>query len=287
MNPSSSTNSGKNIVLMHPGEMGAAVGACLVSRGHRVKWASGGRSGATVKRAEAAGLEDAQTVKQALAGADIVFSICPPHAALDVAREVAGHGFKGIYVDANAVAPGTTREVGRIVAAAGAHLVDGGIVGSPPDGKNSTRLYLAGQGAAGIAALLAGSHLDTVVLDAPAGAASALKVCYAGWTKGSTALLADIRTLAQAEGVDDALLAEWKISRPNVVKDSEQVRGAARKAWRWIAEMEEIAASFEAVGLPGDFHRGAAEIYRRLAEFKDTPTPPEMEKVTAMLKKKR
>ena len=286
MNPSS-TNSGKNIVLMHPGEMGAAVGACLVSRGHRVKWASGGRSGATVKRAEAAGLEDAGTVKQALAGADIVFSICPPHAALDVAREVAGHGFRGIYVDANAVAPGTTREVGSIVAAAGAHLVDGGIVGSPPDGKNSTRLYLAGQGAAGIAALLAGSHLDTVVLDAPAGAASALKVCYAGWTKGSTALLADIRALAQAEGVDDALLAEWKISRPNVVKDSEQIRGAARKAWRWIAEMEEIAASFEAAGLPGDFHHGAAEIYRRLAEFKDIATPPEMAKVTEMLKKKR
>lgn len=281
------TNSGKNIVLMHPGEMGAAVGACLVSRGNRVKWASGGRSGATIKRAEAAGLEDAGTVKQALSGADIVFSICPPHAALDVAREVAGHGFKGIYVDANAVAPGTAREVGSIVAATGAQLVDGGIVGSPPDGKNSTRLYLAGDGAAGIAALLAGSHLDTVVLDAPAGAASALKVCYAGWTKGSTALLADIRTLAQAEGVDDALLAEWKISRPNVVKDSEQVRGAARKAWRWIAEMEEIAASFEAVGLPGDFHRGAAEIYRRLAEFKDTATPPEMAKVTEMLKQKQ
>ena len=282
-----SANSGKNIVLMHPGEMGAAVGACLVSRGNRVKWASGGRSGATVKRAEAAGLEDAQTVKQALIDADIVFSICPPHAVLEVAHEVAGHGFKGIYVDANAVAPGTAREVGHIVAGAGAQLVDGGIVGSPPDGKNSTRLYLAGQGAAGIAALLAGSHLDTVVLDAPAGAASALKVCYAGWTKGSTALLADIRTLAQAEGVDDALLAEWAISRPKVVKDSEQVRAAAHKAWRWIAEMEEIAASFEAVGLPGDFHRGAAEIYRRLAEFKDTATPPEMAKVTAMLKAKR
>ena len=165
--------------------------------------------------------------------------------------------------------------------------MDGGIVGSPPDGKNSTRLYLSGTGAKDIAALFAGSHLSTVVLDGPLGAASALKVCYAGWTKGSTALLADIRTLAQAEGVEDALLGEWKISRPSVVKDSEAVMAASRKAWRWIAEMEEIAKSFETVGLPGDFHHGAAEIYRRLAEFKDAPELPSMAKVTATLKNKK
>ena len=274
----------KTIALLHPGDMGAAVGACLVGGGNRVRWVSAGRSGATRARAAGAGLEEVQTVKEALAGADIVLSVCPPHAALDVAREVAGHGFGGVYVDANAVAPGTAREVSRIVGAAGAHMVDGGIVGSPPSPKNSTRLYLAGNGAADIAALFAGSHLGTVVLDGPAGAASALKVCYAGWTKGSMALLADIRTLAQAEGVDGALLAEWKISRPAVIKDSELVTGAARKAWRWIAEMEEIAASFEAAGLPGHFHHGAAEIYRRLEAFKDTATPPEMAKVMAILK---
>jgi 3-hydroxyisobutyrate dehydrogenase-like beta-hydroxyacid dehydrogenase len=277
----------KTIALLNPGEMGAAVGACLAGRGNRVRWASEGRSSATRKRADAAGLEDVQTVKRALDGAEIVLSICPPHAARDVAREVAALGFRGIYVDANAVAPATVREVGSIVSGAGARWIDGGIVGSAPGPKSSTRLYLAGDDAADFAALFKGSYLNAVVLDGPLGSASALKVCYAAWTKGSTALLADIRSLAQAEGVDAALLAEWRISQAGTDKKSERATDAARKAWRWIAEMEEIAASFETVGLPGDFHLGAAEIYRRLVEFKDTPQPPKMEEVTrALLKKK-
>lgn len=277
----------KSITVLNPGEMGSAVAACLAANGHRVFWVSAGRSNATRERAKAAGLIEAATTAEAVKQSKIVLSVCPPGAAVDVAKEVAALGFKGVYVDANAIAPATVREVGSIVSAAGASWVDGGIVGSPPTGKTSTRLYLSGPGAKDIAALFEGSHLSTVVLDGPLGAASALKVCYAGWTKGSTALLADIRTLAQAEGVEDALLGEWKISRPSVVKDSEAVMAASRKAWRWIAEMEEIAKSFETVGLPGDFHHGAAEIYRRLAEFKDAPELPSMAKVTATLKNRK
>ena len=276
----------KTIAMLHPGEMGAAVAACLVSGGHRVLWASAGRSEATRACARAAGLLEVAGVSQAVQQAEIVMSVCPPQAALAVAREVAACGFRGIYLDANAVAPATVREIGRIVVAAGARCMDGGIIGPPPAPMASARLYLSGEGAADIAALFQGSTLGTVVLDAPHGAASAIKICYAAWTKGSTALLADIRTLAQVEGVDAALLAEWKISRPNIVKDSEQVTTAARKAWRWIAEMEEIAASFEAAGLPGDFHHGAAEVYRRLAQFKDASTPPQMGDVTAALRAK-
>lgn len=276
---------GKTIAVLHPGEMGSGVAAQLVSAGHRVLWCSAGRSAATRKRAAEAGLIEKLSVGEALREAEIVFSICPPHAVQDVAREVAGLGFKGVYVDANAVAPKTVREVGAIVSAAGARWVDGGIVGNAPGPKKSTRLYLAGPGAADIAALFAGTYLSTIVLDGPVGAASALKMCYAGWTKGSTALFADIRSLARAEGVDEALIAEWKISKPSAVKDSEAVMNAARKAWRWVAEMEEIAASFEDQKLVGNFHHGAAEIYRRLAEFKDTPTPPGMDEITGLLRK--
>lgn len=276
----------RTITVLNPGDMGAAVAACLAANGHKVYWVSAGRSAATRERARAAGLTEAPTTAQAVRQSEIVLSVCPPHAAVEVAREVAALDFKGVYVDANAVAPATVREVGRIVGAAGASWVDGGIVGSPPRGKGSTRLYLSGAGAGDIAALFAGSHLSTVVLDGPLGAASALKVCYAAWTKGSTALFADIRALAQAEGVDEALLAEWKISRPAAVKDSEAVTLAAGRAWRWIAEMEEIASSFESVGLPGHFHHGAAEVYSRLAGFKDTPEPPPMAKVMAALKGK-
>src|SRR5665647_708173 len=103
----------KTIAMLHPGEMGAAIGTGLVARGHRVLWASAGRGAATRRRAEACGLEDAGTLERAVQTADIVFSVCPQHAARDLARAVAACGFAGVYVDANAVAAETTRALGR------------------------------------------------------------------------------------------------------------------------------------------------------------------------------
>jgi 3-hydroxyisobutyrate dehydrogenase-like beta-hydroxyacid dehydrogenase len=275
------------IAMLHPGEMGAATGAGLVARGHRVLWASPGRSAATRKRSEDAGLEDADTLARAVQAADIVFSVCPPHAALDQAHAVAACGFRGIYVDANAVSAETTRAVGRVVEAAGARYVDAGIIGPPPRPGASVRLYLCGSQAANIAALFAGCIMQAIVLEGAVGAASALKVCFAAWNKGATALLAGIRALAEQEGVDAALLTEWSISLPEIPKRSEVVTVSARKAWRWVAEMEEIAASFEAAGLPPGFHLAAADIYRRLEGFKDAAQPPSLRAVTAALSRGR
>ena len=273
----------KTIAMLHPGEMGTAIGAGLAARGHRIIWASAGRGDATRRRAEACGLEDAGTLARAVQAADIVFSVCPPHAAMDVARAVAACGFGGLYVDANAISAETTRAVGRAVEAAGASFVDAGIIGPPPVPGASVRLYVCGSRAAEIAALFDGHIMQAIALARPVGAASALKVCYAAWNKGATALLGGIRALAAQEGVDAALLAEWKISLPDIPKRSEMITVSARKAWRWIAEMEEIAASFEAAGLPAGFHLGAAEIYRRLADFKDAAKPPALAEVTAAL----
>jgi 3-hydroxyisobutyrate dehydrogenase-like beta-hydroxyacid dehydrogenase len=280
------TIASKTIALLHPGEMGTAIGAGLVERGHRVVWASAGRSASTRKRAQDAGLEDVETLARAVQAADIVFSVCPPHAALKLARAVAACGFGGVYVDANAVSAQTTRAVGRVVEAAGASYVDAGIIGPPPIPGASVRLYLCGNRAEEIAPLFEGCIMQAIALDGPVGAASALKVCYAAWNKGATALLADIRALAAQEGVDAALLAEWKISLPDIPKRSEVVCVSARKAWRWIAEMEEIAASFEAAGLPAGFHLAAADIYRRLEGFKDAAKPPALAEVTAALSRK-
>lgn len=276
----------KTIAVLHPGEMGAALGTGLAARGHRVVWASAGRGVATRKRAGACGLEDVDTLARAAQAADIVFSVCPPHAALEVARAVAACGFGGVYVDANAVSAATTRAVGRMVEAAGASYVDGGIIGPPPLAGASVRLYVCGSRAGEIASLFEGCIMQAIALDAPVGAASALKVCYAGWNKGATALLAGIRTLAEREGVDAALLAEWKISLPDIPKRSEAVTASARKAWRWIAEMEEIAASFEAAGLPAGFHLAAADIYRRLEGFKHAARAPALAEVTAALSRR-
>lgn len=272
-----------SIAILHPGEMGAAIGAGLRAKGHRVLWVSAGRGGASRKRAETNGLEDVQTLARAAREAEILFSVCPPHAALEQARAVAACGFDGVYVDANAVSAETTRAVGRMLEAAGASYVDAGIIGPPPLPGASVRLYVCGARAADIVALFAGCIMQAIALDGPIGAASALKICYAAWNKGATAVLAGIRALAEQEGVDAALLEEWKISLPEIPRRSEVVTLSARKAWRWIAEMEEIAASFEAAGLPAGFHLAAADIYRRLAEFKDAAKPPPMDEVKAAL----
>jgi 3-hydroxyisobutyrate dehydrogenase-like beta-hydroxyacid dehydrogenase len=116
--------------LLHPGEMGAAVGQCLTARGHQVLWAADGRSADTAARAAAAGLTDVGSVAALAGQAEVIISVCPPHAAVDVAWAV--HGFGGLYVDANAISPGTAREVARLITESGGRYVDGGIIGPPP-----------------------------------------------------------------------------------------------------------------------------------------------------------
>ena len=137
----------------------------------------------------------------------------------------------------------------------------------PPSRPGTTRLYLSGGEAERIAALFAGTNVDARVISAEPGAASALKAAYAGWTKGSAALLLTVRELARAEGVEDALLEEWRLSIPELEERlAGAERSARRKGWRWIGEMEEIARSMSAQDLPTGFHEAAAEVFRRTAE---------------------
>jgi 3-hydroxyisobutyrate dehydrogenase-like beta-hydroxyacid dehydrogenase len=263
--------------------MGAAVGACLVSRGIRVVWASEDRSPATRERAAHARLEDLVSLDRALADSDIVLSICTPSGALELARQVASHGFRGIYIDANAISPARSREIGCLIETAGGHFVDAGIIGLPPTPNRTVRLYLCGPDAPAVAALFAGSRTEALIIGRPIGAASALKMCYAACNKGETALLGIIRSLARHEGVDETLLKEWADSQPGVAESSEHIVQRVRKAWRWAGEMEEIAASFDAANLPSGFLANA-EIYRRLAEYKDSKELPTSEEVSARLR---
>jgi 3-hydroxyisobutyrate dehydrogenase-like beta-hydroxyacid dehydrogenase len=251
------------IAVLHPGEMGAAVAACLVAAGHKVLWVSDGRSGQTTARAQAAGLADAGTLDEAVARAAVILSICPPHGALDVARAV--RGFSGRYVDANAISPQTSSEVAGVVEAGGATYVDGGIIGPPPVTAGSTRLYLSGAEASSVRSLFDGTNLEAKIVASggPYGA-SAVKMAYAAWTKGSAALLLAARELGEACGVSDALLGEWELSQPALAgRLASAAQSASKKGWRWIAEMEEIAATMKASDLPPGFHQAAAEIYRR------------------------
>ena len=253
---------------MHPGAMGASVAAACTGE---VLWCSAGRSDATVERAANAGLVDASTLDELVERSDVIVSVCPPGSATTVADDVAEIGFDGIYVDANAIAPNAARTIG----ARFDRFVDGGIIGPPASRAGSTRLYLSGDDpdvTDSVASLWAGSVLDARPIDGGPGAASALKMAYALWTKVSSSMLLTVRALATAEGVDDALLAEWDISQPGTADRSELTASmTAPKAWRFVGEMEQIASTLAANGLPSGFGDAAADLYARLAAFRDQP----------------
>lgn len=276
----------KTVALLHPGNMGATIGTAAATSGARVLWVSHQRGEATRRRAAQAGLSDVRILDNALAQSDIVLSVCPPHAAVDVAEQVASQNFTGVYLDANAVSRATAERIGEIVTRAGASFVDGGIIGSPVKQAGTTRLYLSGPRAADVAELFSKSMLDARAIGPEPGAASALKVAYASWTKGTDAMLLAIRTYATHEGVDKALLEEWRISQPQLEKRCDRAAAVATpKAWRYVGEMEEIAEAFENAGLPGGFHKAAAELCERLDSFKDRTEPtPTMAEVIETLR---
>ena len=272
------------IGLIHPGAMGASVGAAARSNNHTVLWASAGRTASTWARARRAKLEDAGTVAELVKASEIVLSVCPPHAAEEVASEVAHLGFSGVYADCNAISPDRTRVVQRIVEDAGAHYVDGGIIGGPAwTAEAHTHLYVSGPRAEEVAACFAASALKTSVISERIGAASAIKMGYAAYTKGTTALLTAILGVVEKEGVRADLARQW--GDAFTAQTVRRVCANTAKAWRFVGEMHEIAATFRGAGLPGGFHEAAAEVYERLAEFKDHPEPPAIESVLEALLK--
>jgi len=255
------------IILLHPGQMGVSIGSALLANEHSVLWLEKGRSSATVGRAKRAGLVAYHDLPTLLAAGEAVISVCPPEAALDVARQVASINSEILYLDANAISPQTSLDIATIF---GDYYVDGGIIGPPATKQGNTRLYLSGVQADHVASWFAGSLIQAPVLKAGGVTASLLKMCYAAYTKGHAALLANVRALALAGDIESALFEEWQISQPGILERSEATLTAvAPKAWRFKAEMEQIAATFESYGLPGEFHEGAAEIYDRLKGFRD------------------
>jgi 3-hydroxyisobutyrate dehydrogenase-like beta-hydroxyacid dehydrogenase len=254
--------------ILHPGAMGAALGSALKPRAGTVIWAAAGRSHATSKRAEIADLVAVPDVAELARRAHVIVSICPPHAALEVAEQVAaalaGRADPPLYVDANAVAPATVQEIGRLL---GEHrVVDGAVIGRPAYERGRTVLWLSGREAPAVADLFDGSPFTAKVLGGDLGPASALKACYALQTKALPAVWGALSDAADAYGVRDALGEQ--LSRDGVDL-AEQVAAlqarAAAKAWRWAGEMDEAAAALAAVGVPDGFSRAAAEVYRRMA----------------------
>lgn len=250
------------IGFLHPGLMGETLAATCTATS---LWASEGRSAATAARAADKGLTDVGTVGELVERASTIVSICPPASAEDVAAQVASFGFAGTYVDANAISPATSRRIADQFD----RFVDGSVIGPPADAEGTTRLYLSGDHAGEVAELWQGSVLDARPIDGGIGAASALKMAYASWTKIGGAMLLAIRAMAETEGVSEALMAEWDISQPGLVARSERTaQGVSPKAWRFIGEMEQIASTFAEADLPDGFALAAAGIYERMADLK-------------------
>lgn len=242
------------------------MGNNLVENGHEVFWVSEGRSEATVARATQASLKRTGSLAEAITEVEIVLSVCPPENAIEVGRAVAEAEFFGTYCDANAIAPVTAQ---RLLDLFGERYVDGGIVGPPPRVHGHTRLYLSGSNAKQISDLFRATRVQTEVLVNGSLTASAMKMCYAAYTKGSAALILGIRALAEHYSVSDTLQTEWSQSQNSLWDRSERIGpGTSRKAWRFAPEMREIAKTFSSAELPSGFHEAAAEIYSRMSSLK-------------------
>lgn len=264
--------------------MGVSIAASAQNSGYRVYWASEGRSPQTHERAKKISLWDIQSVAKLCEMCSMIISVCPPHAAEDVANEVLKYGFKGVYVDANAISPQRATRIGQIMSERGVEFVDGGIIGGPAWTPGRTWLYLAGKEAPRVASMFSAGPLETSVIGDAVGKASALKMCYAAYTKGTTALLSAILGVAEALGVREELAHQWSRGGSDFVDQTRRrVRRSAAKAWRFVGEMEEIAATFEGAGMPKGFHTAAATVYRRIAGFKDAQDIPSISDVLKAL----
>ena len=266
------------IGVLHPGEMGVTVARSLVDSGHEVLWVASGRSKQTADRGATFSACDSLSIL--CAEADAIISVCPPHAAVDQAQQVAAENFSGFYIDANAVAPTTSLQIAALF---GSNYVDGGIIGPPALQPGTTRLYLSGSHAQTVTTWFSAGALQALAMDGAISSASSLKMAYAAYTKGSSALLLAVNALAEHAGVRDVLQREWDISQPGLTQRSDRsASGTSRKAWRFVGEMEEIAATFAASDLPEGFHEAAAIVYARMATLKDLP-PAELSVVLAEL----
>jgi L-threonate 2-dehydrogenase len=256
------------VAVIAPGMMGSAVGKRLSEAGAEVRTSLTGRSSESVARAADAGMTDASD--EQIVASDIVLSIVPPGEALALAERLApalrNAATKPVFVDCNAVSPDTVLRIERVVRETGAGFVDGGIIGPPPEPNSAkTRIYLSGPDAERVT-VLQRHGLSTPVQPGPVGAASAMKMSYAGITKGFTALGAAMMLAATRAGTADALVAEMSVSQPMLLRWlTTQMPKMHSKAYRWVAEMDEIAAFVDEDPAGSDFFHAAARLYAQLA----------------------
>ena len=261
----------KKVGVTSPGDMGQAIAMRLKASGFEVYTALEGRSARTVELGRKAELTDVGSIGKLVATCDAIFSVLNPGAAVDNAREVAAamkaQKRKLVYVDCNAIAPQTGLEIEKLIRDAGGTFIDAGIIGPPPRGKAKTKLYVSGPEAAQLAEQIKDEQLGVRVVGEKIGEASAVKMCYASITKGALALGMELLITARKLGVENALEQEFRESQPDIY-DWVVSRCVTMppKAHRWVPEMNEIAKTFQDVGLTPRILLGAADMYEQIAK---------------------
>jgi L-threonate 2-dehydrogenase len=265
------------VAIVAPGEMGSAVAARLGERGVKVATSLTGRSAGSAARAERAGMRPAADDDALIDGLDFFLSICPPGEAVALAQRFAPAltraRKKPIYVDCNAISPATALRIDAVLEPTGCPYVDGGIIGPPPQpNATGTRIYVSGAAANEVAQLSA-FGVPFPVLEGPVGAASALKMSYGGITKGFTAIAVAMVLGAARTGSAKALHAELEVSQPQLLAWlTRQVPRMYPKAYRWVAEMQEIGHFLDDGTPGGDMFASIARLYRDIADVAQAPS---------------
>ena len=256
------------VAIMSPGDMGHAVGQVLSESGIDVITCTDGRSQRTKNLAEVAGLRQVATLEDMVIQADLVLSIMVPSKAMSFVREISPHFESSktptYFADCNAVSPQSALAMAEVINQAGGKFIDGGIIGTAPTKGDTPRFYVSGPDAS-VVMELDGRGIIVKAIGNKVGQASGIKMCYAALTKGTNTLHVALLTAASRMGLTDDLRKEFEFSQKSHLAAME--KGISRlpaNAHRWIGEMEEIAATFENLGVTPNFHKGAAEIYKML-----------------------
>ena len=269
----------RTVGILSPGDMGHVVGEVLRQHGMRVVTCLQGRSARTRGLSQQAGITELPTLHDLVRETDLLLSILVPEEAMKTAQLVAQAlretGATTVFAECNAIAPRTTRAIAEVITAAGSPCVDAGIIGSPPRKPGVTRFYASGPEVE-VFAELGNYGLDVRPLGLEIGQASGIKMCYAAFTKGSTALTTGLLTMARSLGLYEPLVQEFQMSQGERYRMMERhIPGMTTRAHRWVGEMEEIAQTFADAGLTPKFHQAAADMYRLVASTALADETPE------------
>ena len=270
----------KNIGFLHPGDMGVFLAHSVQNSGYEALWFSEQRSQSTRQRAEQQAMVEVSSLVELCEQSSVIISICPPHAASDVAHQVLQQPFSGIFVEANAISPELSKKLSAAFAKKGVSYVDAAVFGGTNLTSKNTQIFLSGPKADHIASCFSSGPVIPKVISDEIGKASATKMCHSMYSKGIRAMLHTVVSAAEHYDVRDNLEHLWAKDNVNFSENTyKNMQRTSKKAWRFSGEMDEISSTFHSLGLPDGFSQAASEVYRRLAKFKEYDQEPDIEEI--------